>query len=260
MKTKPNLFLLALIIAEIAGLSGCSTILYVPNSENVPLFTAKHQVKAEVNICTETDGFSSIIMGANLQGAYAVTNHLGLMSNLFVAGGEDPFTLEGGSGGLFEAGAGYFLNLSPHLVFEAYGGAGIGWVKHNSSFNSITTQEKVKGHRLFAQPSIGFTSKYFDAAFSLRSCAVFYNNSPSFAANDSSYSLYLLTANNRSAFMMEPAITLRAGFPAVKFQAQFGRSYNLNNRFLDIFFSTMGIFICISSKNKQTSTTGINPN
>ena len=245
------------MVVALAGFSSCSTILYAPNSENVPLFTAKHQAKAEVNTCSETDGLSSIIMGANFQGAYAVSDHVGLISNLFVAGGEDIFSGESGSGGLFEGGAGYFQNISEHIVFEAYGGAGIGWVKHGSMINTITTEDKVKGQRLFAQPAIGYTSKNFDAAFSLRSCAAFYNNPPLLTKDDPFYSL---TANNKSAMIMEPAFTLRAGFQHVKFQTQFGISFNLNNQLQDIFFSTFGICICISPKNKHAGTTGINPN
>jgi len=255
MNPNTNFFLIPLLMVVLIFLSSCSLQLYAPNSENVPLFTEKKEARLEANFSGETDVLSTSIFGFNFQGAYAVSNHVGVMSNLFFAGGEDIWSEERASGGLFEAGAGYFQTLSQHVVFETYGGGGIGWVKRESYYNNSASHEKLNGQRIFVQPALGFTSKSFDAAFSLRCCELFYNNS----SNANGDSILLLNNRNNSSMVVEPAITLRAGGQHVKFQTQFGISFNLNDQ-QEIFYSTVGICIRLSPKNKHPSTTILNQN
>src|SRR3954464_4198488 len=83
--------------------ASCTSRYYVPNQHNVPLF---HE-KGELRLSGGTSGGDEV-SGTEMQGAYAVTDRLGVIGNVFAAtsGAND------GSHGYFaEGGTGYFRAL-----------------------------------------------------------------------------------------------------------------------------------------------------
>lgn len=215
--------ILIVLLAGIITVTGCSPKYYVPNTQNVPLLTRKGEIN--LSACGNTNQLE-------IQGAYALTKRLGLVANggFFIP--QDENNGNGGRGNLVEAGAGYYLPLANHLVFEAYGLAGYGTVENHMpstlNDNPNTTGKIDAGILRFAiQPNIGFKSKYFSAAISSRIVSLNYNNiKGSLIYNNVNQVTYL--NENNSLFVAEPAITLRGGIEKLKVQVQLAGSYNLS--------------------------------
>ena len=95
--------------------------LYVPNIHNVPLLKEKKDV--------------SITLSPNdLQGAYAVSDNIGIMLNLYRNNVNQAFDFEEDVSRSFcDFGVGYFKEFGKFGVFEIYGGYGIGGLKFEES-------------------------------------------------------------------------------------------------------------------------------
>jgi hypothetical protein len=243
-----------IITLAIAGLfSSCSTNLYVPNTVNVPLLKEQGEVKLNI---TETDA----------QVAVGVTKHIGVMVNGFSKNyeGKEYFKHYGR---LAEIGVGYYTPLkNKNLIFEAYGGAGMGkvdktvtymnWEKNKEFSNNF----HATGYRYFVQPSIGYTNKYFDLAFTPRFTYLQYTRFTSMGFTE--YDLMMEYLDNgkltKSYFtFLEPALTLRAGYKWVKLQAQYGFLVKLGNQEIKApsQFGSLGLVFDFARWNKKTSKT-----
>lgn len=149
-------------ILIIINVCSCAS-LYVPNTMNVPLFTEKSEKLISVN--TGMNGW-------DLQGAYALTNHVAIVTNASWS----PPTQQDGSNfhthTFVEGGAGYFMKTGESWVFDVYGGYGWGSVASRMDyvFNGNNQTDRVSGYynRVFIQPSIGLKRNYIELAFSLR--------------------------------------------------------------------------------------------
>lgn len=202
-------------------LSGCINGYYVANSHNVPLLTDKKDIRASVNYYRTDVFFISRIPGFEVQGAYALTNHFGIMGSFLTAGEKlDTTSFHATYGDL---GVGYFVtDKSKKFVAEVYGVYGLGSVK-NGFGNNVTSSTDFS--KVFIQPVIGFKSRYFDAAFSWRIASVTHS-SLGFsgvlpAPSQASFDLY---RNKPTYTLSEPALTFRAGDDILKFQIQLGWS------------------------------------
>lgn len=204
-------------------LAACKTI-YIPNAVNVPLLSRKNEVRAQVN-------------ANNLQGAYAVTDNVGVMVNgQYHSSSTDrkAQSAETGSGGLVEAGGGYFTALSPRVRAEVFGGAGYGQVEHKNwnTVNGVRNDYRFEVHatKLFAQPSVGIVGDWFDAALSTRLVLLRAFN-PKASANYTESDLRsdgLYAIDSRLWSFVEPTLTIRGGYKWAKIFFQYGRSFKLN--------------------------------
>lgn len=214
-----------LIIIAIAIVAfGCSPKYYSPNTQNVPLLSEQ----GEVNLSLAGNGNQ-----VEFQGAYAAGEHFALQANggLFIP--EDLDNGDGGSGRFIELGAGYYTPVAERFVFELYGLAGTGNVE-NDLRSRATTNPNTTGvisaniFRAGIQPNFGFKSKYFTAAVSSRIAHLSYSNIDGDLMYESVDQVTYLR-NNNSNFLIEPAITMKAGLERIKFQLQVGHSFNLSN-------------------------------
>lgn len=217
------------------SLAGCSPVFYSPPSQNVPLLTHEKEFTASASLVSGTAASS-----VGVKAAYAVSPHVGIMAggNAYLPDSKAD-SASYGSGGLFEAGAGYFTPMSNKFVFETYGLFGFGQMKNNfpkSVKKHPGTDGKINANlfSLAIQPSFGFKSKYFEAAVSTKGSLVTYSNiggnlmeRNEDQSAEGSQQAYLKA--NKSNFMIEPAITLRAGFDFLKLQLQAGKSLNLSH-------------------------------
>jgi len=209
-----------LMVFIVINISGCTHYYYVPNTHNIPLFQEKDEIRFSIGSSTSGDiiGGGS---GTELQGAYAITNKIGIIANVGFT--KNSSGGEWGKGHFFELGAGYFKPLGKNLIFESYGGLGIGKTEH--LYPNFTTAS-MNISRYFVQPSFGFTSEYFDAVISSRIAILNYSNIevegfPIFEIN--------IIQNNKSSALFEPAIIIRGGWKYVKLQFQYVRSTNLTS-------------------------------
>jgi hypothetical protein len=202
----------------------CNPKYYTANTQNVPLISEK----GETNLT-----LSGNANQVEFQGAYGVSNGFAIQANggLFIPADLD--NGDGGSGKFFEVGGGYFTPVAENFVFELYGLVGFGSVENHlpSTTNSNPGTEGDISANIFRygiQPNFGFKSKYFSAAVSSRIVNLRYSNIDGDLVYDSEDQVSYLQ-DNKSNFLVEPALTVRAGVEKIKLQLQIGYSWNVSN-------------------------------
>ncbi len=242
----------------------CNPCYYVPNSQNVPLFTEKKTATTSFSL-----QFGSYSAATNLQVAVACTDHIGLMLNYnhFWGGrsttrtgfwsGTKTTTETKFKGNHIELGAGYFFSFEEKFVFEAYAGGGWGGVNNsykNSSSLSLNKRNYVSYNRYFLQPAVGWSpNKYITLAFSTRFCLLDYNHLNIEAGDFGSTIIDLADIKNNPSYLMEPAFTFRVGGQVVKFQLQTVYSFMIDSPYAsyDPLSITFGIFFKIKGKGEK---------
>ena len=229
--------IIGIVLIAFAATS-CSPLFYTPNTQNVPLLTHK--------------GDNNIMLAGNgnqleLQGAYALTDAFAIQANggWFLPRKED--NGNGGSGKFFELGGGYYTPIMDNFVFEAYGLLGFGTMENNFPSTQEENPES-KGDisanvlRVGIQPNFGYKSKYFEVALSSRIVNLMYNSIEGDLIFNGKNQIDYLT-DNKSSFLLEPALTVRGGLENIKLQIQYGYSHNLSNSTFkqDKSFLTLGL-------------------
>ncbi len=203
----------------------CSPIYYSPNTQNVPLLSGK--------------GDHSVAVSGNdtrieIQGAYAAGEHFGLGLDAGFVRQKDDEEGDGGKGKFGEVQAGYFQNFSEHFIFETYVLLGFGTVENHFPSTitaNPTTNGKIESNllRVGLQPAIGYRSRFFEAALSARLVNLNFSNARgSLIFEQIAQTTYL--ENNKSLWLIEPALTLRGGTDMLKLQIQANLSANLTNK------------------------------
>ncbi|GEO02572.1 hypothetical protein AAE02nite_02360 [Adhaeribacter aerolatus] len=193
---------------------------YSPNAHNVPLLKKKGDKILSV---AGGSSLSEVDSGLDIQAAYAITNHLGVMSNYYRASGESSGEYkEGGHGYLLEAGLGYFTPLYKEVYgFELFGGTGSGNVyNYYDEFKKSTSQINFSRH--FVQAAISWENKYCKIALSHRMGLLTYNKIRTKDYNITNYPEYWNgIIRNKKYILNEPALTVQfSGYRALKAQAQ----------------------------------------
>ena len=218
MKTIFYFFLAAAI------LTGCQPNYYMPHTQNVTLFDSVNQAQVNVNINSG---------GIELNAAYSVGNNTAIAISGGVYRPSNVENGDGGSGYYMEPSFGYFKPLENNLVFETYLLAGFGNVENHfpsTIGNNPGTTGKISANIMTygLQPQIGYKTKYIMVALSSRFVAVNYSDiSGSLVFENQNQVGYL--NRNANNFMIEPALTFRGGLEHLKFQVQFGNSFNVTN-------------------------------
>lgn len=216
---KANFYFVSIVL--LVTINACSV--YTPNALNVPLLKNKNDLSVGLQVGS----------GGNLQAAYAISNHVGIMGNAMGVKNEVTINdnIRSGKGSLYELGLGYFASSGKN-VFELYSGAGIGKVDIDKKFTSlnITRNFNADGRRIFIQPSFGRVGRNFEIAFSTRFSFVKYRNVVTTYTVDDLTSDNFANIDRPSWLFIEPALTLRAGSEKLKFQLQIGKSIKTNTQ------------------------------
>lgn len=176
--------------------SSCATV-YVPNARNVPLFSR----------AKEFSGNASIGLSTNVQAAYSITDHLGIMGSYLYTNNKSDKRFAYRKHQFGEVGVGYYTHTD--VKYELY--AGVGWGKGNGQdstfgfFDSFSYPIVADGRycRVFFQPSIGIGNAWFEVGFTTRLSIVNFTE----LAIQRNYKNETLTKSTESFF--EPAITMR---------------------------------------------------
>lgn len=227
-----------MILACVIMLNACNPIYYSPNTQNVPLISEK----GETNLTLAGNGNQ-----IEFQAAYGVAQNIALKANGGIFIPKDNDNGDGGSGKFFELGGGYFKPLENNLVFEIYGIAGFGTVENHfpsiAAANPQTTGDiSANVFRFGIQPNFGYKSEYFSVAVSSRIANLTYGNiKGDLIYNAENQATYL--NQNKSNFLVEPAITIRGGLEKIKLQLQLAKSINLsiNDFRQENFLLTLGL-------------------
>lgn len=237
-------------------LAGCMPCYYTPNAQNVPMFNARNQ--ANIMAGYRLGVYSR---GWDIQSAYSITDHIGIMANYNHFGAQytewdyGTVIFDDGHfrGNLFEFGLGYFTTLPDEFVVEAYGGAG--WGNINNEFSDYFSQleSEVNYNRYFVQPAICWRHTNIGLAFSTRFCVV---NYMSYTLRDpqNQYNMFdLMGVGHNPCWLLEPAFTFRGGGNIVKFQTQVCLSFPLNNEDVnyDPFSFSFGLVFTIQGKTSK---------
>lgn len=203
---------------------------YVPNKHNVPLM--KEKGDASVNFST-----------TNIQGAYAFTDQLALMTNVYFRQNSwekvdtDTSYLAfrsysyKASRFLAEGGLGYYQALSNKGAFEVYAGGGFGnigfdYMQSDPTYNKTFNANMAK---FFIQPDIGYNSEYFDIVFSTKLSVVKFSDVDTVNYSVSSLQWDKLYNIDMQPFIfIEPALTFRVGYKFIKGYTQFIVTSKLN--------------------------------
>lgn len=220
----------------------CSPIYYSGSTQNVAMLEEQGSFRA---------GASGNDSRGGGEFSYAVTDHFGVLGNGTVYFPKDDDNGNGGSGSRFEFGGLYYTKLGEKMRFETNAIVGFGNVENHFPATAVDypgTNGKISAN-IFSygiQPALGFSSKYFQMAFSCKLFGLNYNGiSGNLIYQGENQQQYL--ADNKSNFMVEPALTLRGGFEFLKLQLQFGRSLNMTNSSfkMDDNFMTVGLLFSV---------------
>lgn len=220
MKISLKLFLLIVNLFICA----CSPKFYTPNTQNVPIIRAKGQT----NLSFAGNGNQ-----VEFQGAYGLSNALAVQLNGGFYIPKNEGNGDGGSGRILEAGLGYYKNIGDALLFDTYVLIGAGKMENHfpsSVVDNPNTTGKLTADvlRFGIQPSLSFHRKYFSLSLSARMTSLNYSNIDGtliYASEDQA--TYL--EDNKSNFMIEPAITVRGGTEKFKLQVQLARPINVSH-------------------------------
>jgi hypothetical protein len=247
--------ILTLLTAGI--LIGCAHYYYVPNVQNVPLFKQKNEYRLSV-----ISGFGESSFSKEIEAAYSITNHFGVMANFISAKDLENDEYSWGKGNYIEGAAGYFKPFGKSKVFEIYGGFGGSKQNHqyrpeliDTIYNAGTSE--LSFTRLFLQPSIGLTFSIFDIAFSTRMCWLSFNNANNQIdrkLNEQEFDKFNSLVNDKNFIFFEPALTIRGGWKYVKVQLQgeIDSYFNNGKNYFDDFHVSIGLFAAISARKHSS--------
>jgi hypothetical protein len=244
-----NLLIICLVITIIG--SGCTHYYYVPSVQNVPLFREKNEYQIS-GIYAEGDESKCI----EVQGAYAVSDKIGLKADFLSAKGGDEPSKDFGNGYYFDGAIGYYNSLSKYAVFEIYGG--VGGSKQHHQYSQTTGTSDLKYIKSFIQPSFGLTFDFLDIAVSTQLSRLSYTDIQNNINGNAELSNSLYNLMDKGHFFLEPAFTLRGGWKAVKLQFQISYSKYLNQP--ELFFGeeyhvSIGLRIAMPGGNKKNVST-----
>jgi hypothetical protein len=224
---RPNhTILLSLLL--LCLITSCKPVYYIPNTQNVPAL----QAKGENRIMLATaDGQGELQFARALSKNFTVqANGLLILPNRNrdEESNSEPLV----SGGFLEAGLGYYKMMGDNILFEVYGLAGWGRIK-NDSEQSRLDFPGTRGiltadlFRTGIQPSVTFLNTNWSASASVRMARLQFSRIEGDLFYEGEVQRQYLNERVHS-YLLEPALTLRAGFDPLYFQLQIQRSYNLS--------------------------------
>jgi len=155
---KKTINLLAIIILVIT-IQSCSST-YYPSHANVSLFRAKNEFKASAGISSSS---------ANVDVSYSITD------NFLVTAGAFGFMQKESAVGnkVYQPSFGYSFTIAPGF-YKYFGKQGVFETLVGYGYN-YSNSEHAEGnfHKLYIQPTIGLSKKYFELAFTPRFTTVF---------------------------------------------------------------------------------------
>ncbi len=154
------------------------------------------------------------------------------------ASGGDLNSNDWGKGKYLEGAFGYYNNYKKNKVFQVFAGMGLGNQQHKyeessysfvggTSYYDIGSSD-LSFTKVFIQPSIGYSNKIVDIAFtSGMGMLSFHNVKNNIQNGKEQYFDVDAIAKNRNRFLLENALTLRLGWNYVKVQFQLQSSHQL---------------------------------
>lgn len=193
-----NKLILGTVLLINMVLSACSP-LYIPSAKHTHFLDTEGE--ANVAAYSGTNGF-------DIQGAYAITPKLGVVTAISAANKTDSSSNTEHQHFAIEAGVDYYKKLGDKGRFEALAGLGFG---NAEAVKTITTKGSFSN--FFLQSNIGFESRALDVGLAMRmNQVVFYKFETSNTTSN----------NSEAATFFEPSLFARLGWERLKLEVQMG--------------------------------------
>ena len=189
------------------GFTSCN-VAYLPSMQNVPLIS-------------RTGEMTCSLSGSKLQGAGALNQNMSMMVNLqYTALGLSAANEDENDIGFFnmpvpqwnlECAPGLYKSLAENIVFEVYGGAGIG----GSNVMRYDPEDRYhcNHYRLFIQPDFGVKGEKWEMAISTRFIRLqYFNEKPHGLDTDWLKDHDVFNLDKNAYLFIEPAATIRYKF------------------------------------------------
>lgn len=268
---KNKLYHVCLALVCCTGFTACYTprYMYSPNATNVPNLTAKGDSKLAVYYSFGNKGRRSLPdgddakafrnNGLDAQGAYAFSNHLGVLVNHSTRRETNSGSFENIIDSavirykrrLTELGVGYFgrFNKSKSLfqVFVGYSFGQSGFTDAGKDGGNVyyNRYHRANISKVFLQPAIqADISPNFTTAFANRFNFVFYGNVQTDYTNEEQVRYLLDQVGGRATVFWEPSLINNFGIkelPGLRFELQVGFASLVSRKFLD--YRTLNISI-----------------
>ncbi|MEO9098877.1 MAG: hypothetical protein ABI267_01050 [Ginsengibacter sp.] len=230
-----KLFLFSAFVV-MTGLYSCGTerFIYSASPPNNPYFTKKGESKLTAYYSSNNSNSDThageLAGGWDLQGAYALSDHVALTASYFNRREEDLY----GSGyqspfdssvvkykrNLFGMGAGYFIPLNKRktIYFNFYGGMDFGQFSFEDNGTDNIGQNYNRYHRSnitkwYFQPSFNFIKRNFRMSIIFKSSYVHYGNIKTSYTPLESQDFSLDILKNQTVHFFEPAWNFQFGLP-----------------------------------------------
>jgi hypothetical protein len=252
-------YLMKTILFSAFFLWGCSHYYYIANIQNVPLLREKNDSRL-----SGAFAFGDESKCIEVQGAYALTDKVGLLADFMSAWGGDVSDKDYGKGIYFDGALGYFKPVKKSGVFEIYGGLGGSSQHHEYSglhydsgsggfYNAYDGNSDLSFLKFFVQPSFGLKFSIFEVAVSTRFSGLSYFSVNNHVYGNSYLSDDLTSISEKGHFFLEPAATLRMGWENINIQVQGLYSGYLNRHESDIAEEahlSVGLYIVFPAKSQ----------
>jgi len=225
-------------------LTGCGPVLYSNVGHNVPLLQEKGEFVGTLNFSSSSGAWTA--NGGAGKFGYALSDKIQVIGSFYAMSNvKDPENDEWeGNGTYWELGSGWYGAMeNPKFRYEAILGLGGSKIKNSSLINR---GEYINSSYLkpFFQPSLGFISRYFEAALTPRITYLTFTQSNDYRINlgDLTNSVDFFEAQNNKV-VFEPGLTLRGGYEGVMLEIQYSYSflkehsdeyYLINNEFVSV--------------------------
>ena len=239
MKTTAKICFFGLLLI----FTGCVT-LYKPNAIHSPLLHEKGNLNTSAILSFSGSGL------ANLQAAYALSDHVGIMADgmYHFRSSNNTESVDEKLNMLFgEAGVGYFRRFGNTMLFQCYGGGGYGRTSDVIDYPDQPDPEaKASYYTVFFQPGVAVISDRFEVAFDLKAnyvqmfdiSAYLYDQFEWWNTDSKFHPDTTLNFMN-----LEPTITLKAGGKKLKGFLQTGITMPTVNRKSYFGVSTSSLFV-----------------
>ncbi len=250
MKYASSFYTITIVIA--AGLLNfsCSPVPYANVGQNVPLFKTKGEVRLAGHYSTTDDA-----AGIGLQAAAAIDSSLAVMSSFYSLKADEYADGWDGHGRYFEIGLGKFKTIGhSNFVYDIFAGVGFGRIENHDNAGSSLNVNFMKP---FVQSSIGLSTPWFELAFTPRFALVNNTNFENKLIDPVDYSqAENFFRKNKTKFVVEPGLTMRAGYKGLKANFNFSvSSYNPGAEFEEsspnIVYLGIGVSALISKRYSE---------
>lgn len=215
--------------------TSCTTY-YVPNSQEIPLFTKKNQ--GRVNL--EFVAYPELSKAFKISGAYSFADNFAATGNVFMISeiDDEKNSYYKSSHRGYSVGLGLinFIPIGKIYVFETTVGFAGGNAK-NGYINGGSIENKVNFVNFFIQPAIGLVKDRFEMAISLKYNIHTYtdlnltliNSAKNQCILEQSGAIYYDYPIDKTFYFLEPAITVRYGWEHIKISLQIVPSIIIGN-------------------------------